>query len=681
MTAMQAISLSSVRGVSLRRALRDTPRQWKRLVLAAADILCLMVAFWAAFALRVGELWPTPYLAAAAPLFLIVPPLAIAVFWYGGVYNTLLRSLERRSTLAIARCVAATSIVVAVLPTVLPSVSIPRSVPIIFAMVCLIFVVGFRFAAQTLFRTVTRRAHGTEPVIIYGAGAAGRQLVAALDAGAEYNVIAFIDDDAGLSGHNVAGRRVYPPSQIPKVAQQYNVRRALLALPSINVQRRRKILMRLSKMQMIIQTVPSAPEILSGRASVDSLRDASVQDLLGRSEVDPNLSLLSAPVSGQTVMVTGAGGSIGSELCRQIINLKPSQLVLYEISEHALYSIEQELYDALAHSESAIAIEAVLGSVYDEVRFARTIREYSVDTIFHAAAYKHVPMVEKNMIEGLRNNVLGAHVVAHQSGSAGVKRIILVSTDKAVRPTNVMGASKRWAELIFQAAQAQYRNSTFAMVRFGNVLGSSGSVIPRFEYQIRQGGPVTVTHPEINRYFMSIPEAAQLVIQAGALASGGEVFLLDMGSPMRIADLARHMIALHGLTVRDEQKPDGDIEIIYTGLRPGEKLYEELLIADDPKATPHPKIFRAEERSISFDIVEDAISALRASIAAGNSRRALSTLQAIVEEYSRSSKVGDLTDRVVDVDKASVPRTSARERPDLRTGSHSNDALGQAASL
>jgi FlaA1/EpsC-like NDP-sugar epimerase len=618
----------------LARGLCELPRHWKRRILVILDFACVALAFWAAYALRLSDPWPQERLATVIPLFFVLPFAGVLVLWWLGVYRALLRSLERRAAMQIVRGVVAIALIPAVASFLMPQFEIPRSLPIIFALVLTALLLGGRQLAQGYFHQVARAAQDMEPVLVYGAGSAGRQLAAALDAGAQYHVVGFVDDDKALHGHRIAERPIHGPGEISTLAGRHGIHTVLLALPSISIGRRREILMLLSNLQMTIRTVPTVPELVSGRAGIEMLREVSLHDLLGRDQVDAHLDLLSAPVIDQSVMVTGAGGSIGGELCRQIVALQPKRLILFERSEHALYEIERELLDLLAVDGRNLQLEAVLGSVCDNTHLSRTIERFSIDTIYHAAACKHVPMVEHNVLEGMRNNVVGTHCVARTGGEAGVKRVILVSTDKAVRPTNVMGASKRWAEQIFQASQQRFPDTIYSMVRFGNVLASSGSVISRFAQQIRQGGPVTVTHPEIYRYFMSIPEAAQLVIQAGALAEGGEVFVLDMGEPLRIADLARHMIALHGLSVRDEANPGGDIEITYTGLRPGEKLYEELLIGNDPVKTRHPKIMQAREWHLSVETLEANVELLRVAISAGNVEAALSLLRKIVPEYA-----------------------------------------------
>jgi len=446
-------------------------------------------------------------------------------------------------------------------------------------------------------------------VAIYGAGVAGRQLASVLNHEPDYIAVAYLDDNKALQGTVINGLHVYAPDKLEKMINGGKVTDVLLALPSASRGTRQKIINRLESLPVHVRTVPSMPEMMSGKLSLDAVKDVDIDDLLGRETVAPNSQLLSASVTGKVVMVTGAGGSIGSELCRQIVQLKPERLLLFEVTEYALYAIEKELREA-ASSAFNVDVVAILGSVQDEALLFKTFGHYHVSVVFHAAAYKHVPLVEHNIISGVRNNVLGTLAMARAAAHAKVSSVILVSTDKAVRPTNVMGATKRLAELVLQGLTAEYPDTCFSMVRFGNVLGSSGSVVPVFRQQITNGGPVTVTHPAIYRYFMTIPEAALLVIQAGALAKGGDVFVLDMGEPVNISDLARKMIHLMGLEVKEGDSEEGDIAIHYSGLRPGEKLKEELLIEGNLVGSVHPKILWAEEDSMPWSELEAVLVTL-----------------------------------------------------------------------
>jgi FlaA1/EpsC-like NDP-sugar epimerase len=432
-----------------------------------------------------------------------------------------------------------------------------------------------------------------EKVLVYGAGSTGRQLIKGLSEDRSFHCMGFIDDSPMMWGLSVDGVKVYRPTEIEAIIKQRSVDKVLLAIPSASFSERRKVLKRLESLPVQVQTVPSLRDIVSGSALIDQLNDVSIDDILGRDAVQPNETLLSKDVTGKTVLVTGAGGSIGSEICRQVLRRKPKHLVLFDISEFALYTIHQELE---AYPEASdTQLHTILGSVQNFERVEHIMQRFSPDTVYHAAAYKHVPLVEHNMFEGVRNNVVGTLNAVRAAYESNVSKFVLISTDKAVRPTNVMGASKRFAELVVQAYAELAHDSVFCMVRFGNVLGSSGSVVPKFKAQIQQGGPITLTHKDITRYFMTIPEASQLVIQAGALAQGGEVFVLDMGEPVRIYDLACRLVHFSGLEVSEDGPGTGDIDIMVTGLRKGEKLYEELLIGDNAMGTSHSKIMRATE--------------------------------------------------------------------------------------
>jgi FlaA1/EpsC-like NDP-sugar epimerase len=632
-------------------------RSRKRLILALTDMALVAVAFWAAFALRYSEIWPERPLQPVRALFVLLPVAAVLVYWRLGFYRPLLRSIGRRAVSALLKGTALIAFIPAVWAYFFPSILVPRSVPIIFAIVCFALIAGSRFLGQGYFLWMLRQLGSTEPVIIYGAGIAGTQLLQALRSGPEFDPVAFVDDDVSLQGSDIDGRKVFSPDAIPSLIAQTGASRILLAMPTISAKRRREILARLGGYGARVQSVPTAAEIVSGFAPIDALREIAVGDLLARDAVDPMLELLSEAVAEKSVLVTGAGGSIGAELCRQILTLSPRRLVLLEASEYALYEIHNELKELARQGEGSVPVFPVLGSVCDEQRLAQIVRQFSVDTIYHAAAYKHVPLVEHNVLEGLRNNVLGSEAVARIGGEQRVGRVVLVSTDKAVRPTSIMGASKRWAELVFQDAQAQWPATRYCSVRFGNVMGSSGSVIPLFEKQIKRGGPVTVTHPDVTRYFMTVAEAAQLVIQASSMGEAGDIFVLDMGVPVKIEDVARRMISVHGLTVRDRQNPGGDIEIAYTGLRPGEKLTEELLIGDDPRPTRHPKIMRAREISVGSRELAQAGAELRAHIEAGRVQAAVELLARTVGEYQGGGRPPDLLG-----DDERVPAREQRRR-------------------
>ncbi len=489
--------------------------------------------------------------------------------------------------------------------------------------------------------------------VIYGAGQAGRQLAQAMAHGHEMRVVAFLDDDDRLHGHVLNGLPIHSPMDLRGLVETQGVRTVLLAMPSVSRRRRNEILSQIRNAHVAVRTLPSVTDLAQGKVSISDLHELDIDDLLGREPVAPNHILLAKNITGKVVLVTGAGGSIGSELCRQILAVNPAKLLLIEQSEFALYAIHQELEEKLAGLDGGRppVLVPLLASVQDGDRMREIMFTWHPDTVYHAAAYKHVPLVEHNPAEGIKNNVLGTLRTAQAALDAGVSDFVLISTDKAVRPTSVMGASKRLAEMALQALAAAHATTQggtggtggtkFSMVRFGNVLGSSGSVVPKFRQQIRDGGPITLTHPEVTRYFMTIPEAAQLVIQAGAMAKGGDVFVLDMGQPVKIMDLARRMVELSGLTVKDEQHPDGDIEIAVTGLRPGEKLYEELLIGDNPKPTVHPRIMKAHEEFIPWAEFEAKLTALEMALNVNDVGVIRLMMQQLVAGYIPSDDIVD----------------------------------------
>jgi len=620
---------------ALHRQVHQLTRLQKRGLLVVADVFLVSLSLWAAVALRLGALWPAEVWDQGTPLLVILPGVGLAVFYQSGLYRFLLRSLGRRDVIRIARaCFLVTLALVASGYFFTGRLFLPRSTPIIFGLVLFLGMVAFRVGLRSYYHWLQERGATRLPVLVYGAGASGLQLVAALDAAKEFAPVAFLDDDPALTGSLVSGRRVHLPGDIDMLLARYSAQDVLLALPSVSRSRRKEIIGFLSQRSVRVQTIPSMVELVSGFETVGKLRSVGVDELLGRDAVSPDSDLFSC-VRGRAVLVTGAGGSIGSQLCREIALMDPKRVVLFDISEFALYSIEQELNQIV--ESHGLQIHAVLGSVCDEARLEGIVRLHGIETVFHAAAYKHVPLVEANPFEGIRNNTFGTECVARVAARCGVARAILISTDKAVRPTNVMGASKRLAELVFLRAQQNAPKTIFSMVRFGNVMGSSGSVIPLFQKQIAAGGPVTVTHPEVIRYFMTIPEAAQLVIQAGSMGQGGDVFLLDMGSPVSILDLAKRMIHLSGLEVRDEKNPHGDIAIAFSGLRPGEKLYEELLVGGDASVTKHPKIMKSLDAPRNLERIDAALVQLRTAIGEPNSALMYETLQSLVEGYTRSS--------------------------------------------
>ncbi|WP_028484084.1 nucleoside-diphosphate sugar epimerase/dehydratase [Thioalkalivibrio sp. ALE17] len=617
---------------SLERLL-NLPRSQKRWLMVLADVVMLPLALWSGFAIRLAEPFP-PIMLDTWWLFPLVVLLGIPLFVKLGLYRAVVRFMGSRTIWSVGSGVVILALVLWAAATLAQVEGFPRSVPINFAIVAFIYVGGSRFLVRTWYRSIIEASAGAEPVIVFGAGEAGVQLLSGLKAGGRFRVVAFVDEDRSLQGSSIDGIPVHKPAHLARLVNRFRVGRVLLAIPSATRQERRRILEQLEPLPVYVQTVPSMEAVVSGHASLEQLEDVDIGDLLGRDPVPPDPELLTRSVRGRVVMVTGAGGSIGSELCRRIIRLEPAALILFERNEFALYSIEREMQELAAQLEHYPAIHAVLGSVANARRVAAVLEEHGVQTLYHAAAYKHVPIVESNLIEGVRNNVFGTAVLAEAALNAGVERFILISTDKAVRPTNVMGATKRLAEMVLQDRARERRGTIFSMVRFGNVLGSSGSVVPLFHQQIRDGGPVTVTHPEITRYFMSIPEAAELVIQAGAMAEGGEVYVLDMGEPVRIIDLARRMIRLHGRQVKEDGMPEDGVEIVFTGLRPGEKLYEELLIGDNVEPTAHARIMRAREDCVAPQDLQAALNQLDQADRKMDTERACHTIRAVVREYT-----------------------------------------------
>ena len=579
------------------------PRYQKRLVSVFVDSISLPFALWLALSLR----FDTFYLPQSSSIvFVSLATVLISVFAFArlGLYRAVIRYMSNHAMVAIISGVAISSVVLAALGFVF-NAPIPRSVPMIYACLALVFVGGSRMIARSLVHR--KMMQPKERVVIYGAGKSGLQLSSILFHGKSLQPVAFVDDDSTKQGSILNGLSVYPPSKIEHIINKYGAKRVLLALGHAPRSVRSKVIVSLESYPVLVQTIPQINDVVSGKAKIEEIRDVDIEDLLGRDEVPPDRAGLSDCISNKVVMVTGAGGSIGSELCRQIIKLNPSRLVLFELSEFALYQIEQEISEYIRKKDLKTEVHAVMGSVQKQHRMEVVMKSFAVETLYHAAAYKHVPLVEHNVIEGVRNNVFGTWYCAEAAIKAGVKTFVLISTDKAVRPTNVMGATKRLSELVLQGLAQRQDATRFCMVRFGNVLGSSGSVVPLFRRQIQEGGPITVTHPDITRYFMTIPEAALLVLQAGSMGKGGDVFLLDMGEQVKIADLALKLIHLMGLELKSEDNPEGDIEIQFTGLRPGEKLYEELLIADDPLPTAHPRIMKGREISLPWNEVEEIL--------------------------------------------------------------------------
>ena len=642
------------------------PRAAKRALMYGADMLAIPVAFWMAAVVK-ADAWVVPDRRMVL-LFAVGIVAALVTFQWAGLYRLVVRFVVPRAGLNIILGVVVSVIVVAMVDRLLPGPYIPVSVLATYVVFAMTLVAGSRwFAALMLNGEAVGKV--LEPIIIYGAGHAGRNLADALVSSREFRLAGFVDDDIALHGMEIKGARVHSPARIVELVRKLEVQRILLALPSVARRRRREILARLEPLRIHVQTVPDVAEIVSGRSQIEEIREVDVRDLLGRDPVPANNALLDACILGKSVLVTGAGGSIGSELCRQILQHYPSTLVLLEISEAALYSIEHELAAFISAQHLDIKLVALIGNAHHRLRVREILQSFNVQTIYHAAAYKHVPLVEHNMIEGIQNNVVATWYTAEAAAECGVETFVLVSSDKAVNPTNVMGATKRFSELVLQALQQRGSKTRFCMVRFGNVLASSGSVVPLFQQQIRSGGPITVTHPDVIRYFMTIEEAAMLVIQAGSMATGGDVFVLDMGKPVRITDLAERMVTLAGLTVRDAQHPEGDIEIVFTGLRPAEKMFEELLIGTNVAGTEHPRILRAVEKCLPWDKLELLLRELAATVQTVDCRRARELLQNAIEEYQPGEPIQDLVwmERngvtAVQVDSAKVTNLSeARAR-------------------
>jgi len=628
------------------------PRRTKQSLLLLSDIIAILFALWAALALRLETL--APPIAPLIPLMLLSPLIAVPVFIRLGLYRAIVRYIGLHALATIVQAVIIYTALLIAAIYLLALTGLPRSLPLIHGVLTLLLIGASRTLPRHWLLTATQQARHRQgnhrrPVVIYGAGSAGVQLASALAHTRELAPVAFVDDDPALRHSRIGTLRVYGPDDLLALIERHAVTEVLLAMPSTSRTRRNEIIACLDALPVKVRTLPGVAELAEGKVQTADLREVDIEDLLGRDPVPPDPGLLGPTLTGKVVMVTGAGGSIGSELCRQIAALAPRALILFEHSEFALYALEQELrHRHSVHSDpSAMPLIPLLGSVTDPARIEQAIQAFGVQTLFHAAAYKHVPMVEHNPLQGIANNILGTWRTAQAALRQGVETFVLISTDKAVRPTNTMGATKRFAEMILQTLHAQHPEGThFTMVRFGNVLGSSGSVVPLFRSQIRRGGPVTVTDPRITRYFMTIPEAAQLVIQAGGMGSigqGGDVFVLDMGEPVRILDLARRMIHLSGLTEKTPDNPEGDIEIVFSGLRPGEKLYEELLIGNNVSPTTHPRILRASEKTLDREELEDMLRQLQKACETGDSLLGRELLLKAVGEFSPQCGNQDMT--------------------------------------
>jgi FlaA1/EpsC-like NDP-sugar epimerase len=651
----------------LRMVLLGLPRRQKRLMQLVTDVILVWGALWLAFLVRLGVDEMTNPIREHFWLFLTAPVVSLPLFIRFGMYRAVMRYFGNDALIAIIKAVSLSALILGVAVYWYSNHQnvVPRSIIFNYWWLSLIMVGGLRLAMRQYFLgdwftaaqhvPFTSREDGLPRVAIYGAGAAGNQLVAALRMGRVMRPVAFIDDDVSISDRVISGLQVYKPKHIQRMIDATGAQEILLAIPSSNRGRRREILGFLEGFPLHVRSVPGFMDLASGRVKVDDIQEVDIADLLGRDAVPAQDELLEHCIKDQTVLVTGAGGSIGSELCRQILALRPTTLLLFEHSEFNLYSILSELEQRVVRESLPVKLLPILGSVRNQSKLLDVMRTWRVDTVYHAAAYKHVPMVEHNIAEGVLNNVIGTLNTAQAALQVGVSNFVLISTDKAVRPTNVMGSTKRLAELTLQALShelapvlfgdksniSRVNKTRFTMVRFGNVLGSSGSVIPLFHKQIKSGGPLTVTHPKITRYFMTIPEAAQLVIQAGSMGLGGDVFVLDMGEPVKIVELAEKMIHLSGLSVRSDKNPHGDIAIEFTGLRPGEKLYEELLIGDNVVATQHPMIMSANEDHLSWDVLKGKLTELLAAVDQDDYTRVRQLLRDTVSGYSPDGEIVD----------------------------------------
>ena len=651
----------------IRTGLLSLPRRQKRVLQVVTDILLVWFALWLAFVVRLGfddlnnpfvvHLW----------LFLSAPVIAIPLFIRFGMYRAVMRYFGNDALITIVKAVSLSALILALVVYVYSNhqTVVPRSIVFNYWWLSMVLLGGLRLVMRQYFIgdwftaaqhvPFTSRDDGLPKVAVYGAGSAGNQLVAALRMGKLMRPVAFIDDDSGIADRIISGLQVYKPKHIQQMIDETGAVEVLLAIPSSSRSRRREVLGFLEEFPLHVRSVPGFMDLASGRVKVDDLQEVDIADLLGRDSVPAQEALLARCIRGQVVLVTGAGGSIGSELCRQILISKPMTLLLFDHGEFNLYSILSELEQRVERESLSVKLLPILGSVRNQSKLLDVMRVWRVDTVYHAAAYKHVPMVEHNIAEGVLNNVIGTLNTAQAALQAGVANFVLVSTDKAVRPTNVMGSTKRLAELTLQGLSrelapvlfgdesnvSQVNKTRFTMVRFGNVLGSSGSVIPLFHKQIKSGGPLTVTHPNITRYFMTIPEAAQLVIQAGSMGQGGDVFVLDMGEPVKIVELAEKMIHLSGLSVRSDKNPHGDIAIEFTGLRPGEKLYEELLIGDNVSATEHPMIMSANEDHLPWEILKGKLAELLVAVEQDDYSRVRQLLRETVSGYTPDGEIVD----------------------------------------
>jgi FlaA1/EpsC-like NDP-sugar epimerase len=643
---------------NLTTSIEKLSRLQKQLIVMVVDVFSLLLAIWLAYVLRLGTLFvPNEQ---QLFLFFLVPLIAIPVFIKMGLYRSVIRYVGEYILWTIMTAITIVMVTWSALAFFLELTGIeglPRSIPILFWLLAAVFVPGSRFGARWLLWNPLKKRFSGRQILIYGAGTAGCQIATTLRQGRDLFPAGFLDDDTSLQGKDIAGLRVYSPTSLPVLIERFGIKDVIVSVPAASKKRQSEIVTFLEEYKVKVRILPAITDIANGKHLVNMLRSVEISDLLGRDTIPASPELLEQCINRKNVLVTGAGGSIGSELCRQIVRLNPYKIILFDISEYCLYKTEKDLLEICQRRNINCQIVARLGSVQNKQSVLSILEHHNVHTLYHAAAYKHVPLVEDNPVEGIENNVFGTLNTALAAKEAKVERFVLVSTDKAVRPTNVMGASKRLAELCIQALAENDTKTIFSMVRFGNVLGSSGSVVPLFQKQIKDGGPITVTHPDIIRYFMTIPEASQLVIQAGAMSTGGDVFLLDMGEPVKIVELAKHMIRLSGLEVKDDENPDGDISIEFTGLRPGEKLYEELLIDSQAKPTAHPRIYHAHEKKLSWKKMQQVLVELKQFCDDKNKKAIYKVLEQTVSGYSHPESEKTVIDNVIKIPLDDSKRT------------------------
>ena len=621
-------------------------RNIKNTIAISLDAVLCILALWIAFYLRLDQFIPLNQINIVALILSVL--LAASVFWITGLYKSIFRFFGKFTILSIFFSVLIYGLLYASIVTVYGIALVPRSIGILQPIILFFLLCFSRILANILFENLTginKKNSNPSRTLIYGAGAAGVQIILALNSSKDMVVDGFIDDDPALVGQNLQGKRIYPSNNLELIIKQKKITHVILALPSINRKRRMEIIKKIKDYKVIIRTLPSIIELVDGKVELSDIRELDVEDILNRDIVMPNQRLLIKNIKSQVVMITGAGGSIGSELCKQILKLSPKKMILFDISEYSLYKIQQELEDLKNKNASflEISIICLLGSVQNKLKIKEILKVYKPDTIYHAAAYKHVPIVEENICEGIRNNVFGTLNLINIALNEKVSNFVFISSDKAVRPTSVMGVSKRISEICLQSLShiTKEKKTNLCIVRFGNVIDSSGSVIPKFKKQIKNGGPVTLTHPDVTRYFMTITEAAQLVLQAGGMARDAEVFILEMGMPIKIKDLIIKMIQLSGLVIQDENNPDGDIAIKLIGLRPGEKLYEELILGDDPLPTQHPSIKQAKDPFIEWDKLQPDLIKLETLLDSRRVEDVINLMQKLVTGYNWNGKIQD----------------------------------------